>query len=127
MGVSKGFAIAFGLMAFTTFVYDTLDVCTSRAATPARLIASITFRISVLFVLCAAEEDLACVVTPNENAAKVLPPDAALVDVSDSEDDILPGEEPNLRALQSTVGLVWRALLLWMMLLLLASSAAWLG
>ncbi|NML62836.1 CobD/CbiB family protein [Massilia sp. RP-1-19] len=65
--------------------------------------------------------------TPNENAAKVLPPDAALVDVSDSEDDILPGEEPNLRALQSTVGLVWRALLLWMMLLLLASSAAWLG
>lgn len=65
--------------------------------------------------------------TPNENAAKVLPLDAALIDVSDSEDDILPGEEPNLRALQSTVGLVWRALLLWMMLLLLASSAAWLG
>ncbi|MEX0641373.1 MAG: carbon starvation CstA family protein [Pirellulales bacterium] len=26
--VNKGFAIAFGLMAFTTFVYDTLDVCT---------------------------------------------------------------------------------------------------
>ena len=65
--------------------------------------------------------------SPNENAAKLLPLDAALVDVSDSEDDILPGEEPNLRALQSTVGLVWRALLLWMMLLLLASSAAWLG
>ena len=65
--------------------------------------------------------------TPNENAAKVLPLDAALVDIGDTEDDILPGEEPNLRALQSTVGLVWRALLLWMMLLLLASSAAWLG
>lgn len=28
LGVSKGFAFAFGLMAFTTFVYDTLDVCT---------------------------------------------------------------------------------------------------
>ena len=28
LGVAKGFAIAFGLMAFTTFVYDTLDVCT---------------------------------------------------------------------------------------------------
>jgi carbon starvation protein len=27
-GVAKGFAVAFGLMAFTTFVYDTLDVCT---------------------------------------------------------------------------------------------------
>ena len=65
--------------------------------------------------------------SPNENAAKLLPMDAALVDSSDSDDDILPGEEPNLRALQSTVGLVWRALLLWMMLLLLASSAAWLG
>jgi carbon starvation protein len=26
--VPRGFAVAFGLMAFTTFVYDTLDVCT---------------------------------------------------------------------------------------------------
>ena len=26
--VPSGFAVAFGLMAFTTFVYDTLDVCT---------------------------------------------------------------------------------------------------
>ncbi|MGZ8291049.1 MAG: CobD/CbiB family protein [Telluria sp.] len=65
--------------------------------------------------------------TPNENAARPLPLDAATVDVLDAEDEILPGEEPGLRALQSTVGLVWRALLLWMMLLLLASSAAWLG
>jgi adenosylcobinamide-phosphate synthase len=32
-----------------------------------------------------------------------------------------------VRALQSTVGLVWRALLLWMMLLLLLSGAVWLG
>jgi carbon starvation protein len=28
LGVAKEFAVAFGLMAFTTFVYDTLDVCT---------------------------------------------------------------------------------------------------
>ena len=27
-GIAKGLAVAFGLMAFTTFVYDTLDVCT---------------------------------------------------------------------------------------------------
>jgi carbon starvation protein len=27
-GIAQGFAVAFGLMAFTTFVYDTLDVCT---------------------------------------------------------------------------------------------------
>jgi adenosylcobinamide-phosphate synthase len=65
--------------------------------------------------------------TPNENASKVLPPDAATVDSTDSEADVMPGEEPNARALQSTVGLVWRALLLWMMLLLLLSGAAWLG
>src|SRR4051812_2087930 len=64
--------------------------------------------------------------SPNENAAKVLPADAATVD-STENDDILPGEEPNVRALQSTVGLVWRALLLWMMLLLLLSGAVWLG
>ncbi len=65
--------------------------------------------------------------TPNEYASKVLPVDAATVDSSDNEADVLPGEEPTVRALQSTVGLVWRALLLWMMLLLLLSGAVWLG
>lgn len=65
--------------------------------------------------------------TPAENAARVVLVDAATVDVSDMEPDMLPGEEPGIRALQSTVGLVWRALLLWMMLLLLCSGAAWLG
>jgi adenosylcobinamide-phosphate synthase len=65
--------------------------------------------------------------TPNENASKVLPLDAATVDSTDSEAEVMPGEEPNARALQSTVGLVWRALLLWMMLLLLLSGAVWLG
>jgi adenosylcobinamide-phosphate synthase len=57
----------------------------------------------------------------------VLPADAATVDSSASEDDMLPGDEPNVRALQSTVGLVWRALLLWMLLLLLLSGAVLLG
>jgi adenosylcobinamide-phosphate synthase len=65
--------------------------------------------------------------TPNENAAHILPADAATVDLSDAESDVLPGEEPNVRALQSTVGLVWRALLLWMLLLLLLSGAVLLG
>ena len=41
--------------------------------------------------------------------------------------ETLPGEEPTIRALQSTVGLVWRALLLWMLLLLLLSIAVWMG
>ena len=65
--------------------------------------------------------------TPNENAPQLLPVDAALVDLGDSENEVLPGEEPSLRALQSTVGLVWRALILWMILLLLLSSMVWLG
>ena len=65
--------------------------------------------------------------TPVENAARVLPLDAAMVDTTDSETESLPGEEPGVRALQSTVGLVWRALLLWMLLLLLLSGAVWLG
>jgi adenosylcobinamide-phosphate synthase len=65
--------------------------------------------------------------TPDENASRVLPPDAATVDSTESDAEVLPGEEPTVRALQSTVGLVWRALLLWMMLLLLLSGAVWLG
>ncbi|TFW29571.1 CobD/CbiB family protein [Massilia horti] len=65
--------------------------------------------------------------TPVENAPQLLPADAATVDFSESDADVLPGEEPNVRALQSTVGLVWRALLLWMALLLLLSGAVWLG
>jgi adenosylcobinamide-phosphate synthase len=65
--------------------------------------------------------------SPLETAPHVLPADAATVDLSDSEADVLPGEEPNVRALQSTVGLVWRALLLWMLLLLLLSGAVLLG
>jgi adenosylcobinamide-phosphate synthase len=65
--------------------------------------------------------------TPQENAAKIVTADAATVDISVMEVESMPGEEPGVRALQSTVGLVWRALLLWMMLLLLLSGAAWLG
>jgi adenosylcobinamide-phosphate synthase len=68
---------------------------------------------------------------PAEKAIAVLPADAATVDSSvdpsNGEADALPGEEPTVRALQSTVGLVWRALLLWMMLLLLLSIAVWFG
>ncbi|WP_338771469.1 CobD/CbiB family protein [Massilia sp. METH4] len=65
--------------------------------------------------------------TPQENAAKMVPADAATVDISDVEVETLPGDEPTVRALQSTVGLVWRALLLWMLLLLLMSGAMALG
>lgn len=63
--------------------------------------------------------------TPVENAAKLVVSESG--EITDEEVDTLPGEEPSVRALQSTVGLVWRALLLWMMLLLLLSGAVWLG
>ncbi|MDB5959787.1 MAG: cobalamin biosynthesis protein CobD [Massilia sp.] len=66
--------------------------------------------------------------SPYENASGIaLTPDAATVDSSEVDAEVLPGVEPNVRALQSTVGLVWRALLLWMMILLLLSGAVWLG
>ena len=65
--------------------------------------------------------------TPLENAPRILPAEAGTVDSGEMEGEALPGEEPGVRALQSTVGLVWRALLLWMMLLLLLSGAVWLG
>lgn len=64
--------------------------------------------------------------SPAENAVKAQVVDATTVDI-ELEDDVMPGDEPSIRALQSTVGLVWRALLLWMLLLLLISSAWWLG
>ncbi len=65
--------------------------------------------------------------TPLQGAANVMPADPTNLESTDLESDAAPGEEPTARALQSTVGLVWRALLLWMLLLLLLSVAVWLG
>lgn len=64
---------------------------------------------------------------PDEIAVNVLPVDASTVDTIASETESPPGEEPTIRSLQNTVGLIWRALLLWMMLLLSLSIAVWLG
>jgi adenosylcobinamide-phosphate synthase len=65
--------------------------------------------------------------TPAESASGVLPIDAATVDSTLESTDGFPGDPPSPRTLQSTVGLVWRAMLLWMFLLLLLSVAVWLG
>lgn len=62
-----------------------------------------------------------------ENAADLQLADASTVDATAMDAETPPGEEATARALQSTVGLVWRALLLWMLLLLLLSLAVWLG
>jgi len=64
--------------------------------------------------------------TPAETAATVPAVDATTLDVS-GESESPPGDATSVRTLQSTVGLVWRALLLWMLLLLLLSIAVWLG
>ena len=64
---------------------------------------------------------------PAEKAVHVMPADVAAFDVPDIEPESMPGEEPGMRAFQSAVGLVWRALLLWMLLLLLLSIAIWIG
>jgi adenosylcobinamide-phosphate synthase len=65
---------------------------------------------------------------PVEVVETVLPVDAATVHaVDDDEEEALPGDDPSPRVLQSTVGLVWRALLLWMILLLLLSAGKWAG
>jgi adenosylcobinamide-phosphate synthase len=58
---------------------------------------------------------------------KVTVIDTDLVEANGIDPEIPPGEEASSRALQSTVGLVWRALLLWMLLVLLLSIAKWLG
>ncbi|GGC73733.1 CobD/CbiB family protein [Undibacterium terreum] len=61
-----------------------------------------------------------------EEKAMILQADATAVDVDNLEMESQPGTEATPRALQSAVGLVWRALLLWMLLLLLLSIAVWL-
>jgi adenosylcobinamide-phosphate synthase len=65
--------------------------------------------------------------TPAQSAVALVPLDASMIDSSISDIEAPPGEIPTPRALQSTVGLVWRALLLWMLLLLLLSLAVWMG
>jgi adenosylcobinamide-phosphate synthase len=65
--------------------------------------------------------------TPKETAVNMVPTDLSGIESMGIEGDTFPGDEPTMRAMQSTVGLVWRALLLWMLLLLLLSVAVWLG
>jgi adenosylcobinamide-phosphate synthase len=50
---------------------------------------------------------------------------ASAVDIDSMDVEGQPGVEATPRALQSVVGLVWRSLLLWMLLLLLLSFAMW--
>lgn len=64
--------------------------------------------------------------TPTENASNLPPTDVTGLETQ-PDIEVLPGEEPSIRALQSTVGLIWRALLLWILMLLMVSVANWIG
>ncbi len=57
--------------------------------------------------------------TPNEQAVRVSPVDIDSLDTKGYETDVFPGEEPRIRYLQSALGLIWRALLLWLLMLFL--------
>lgn len=63
--------------------------------------------------------------SPSEKAFTPPQTDAVAVEATGIEAESLPGEEPSVRTMHSTVGLVWRALLLWLLLLLLVSLTAW--
>ena len=65
--------------------------------------------------------------TAAQTTADSILSDVVLLEATGSDAEGPLGEEASARALQSTVGLVWRALLLWMLLLLLFSTAVWLG
>ncbi|MDF3037211.1 MAG: CobD/CbiB family protein [Paucimonas sp.] len=64
---------------------------------------------------------------PQQDAANLSAVNAEDGELLGIEIRMPPGDESTARALQSTVALVWRALLLWMLLLLLLSAALWLG
>jgi adenosylcobinamide-phosphate synthase len=64
---------------------------------------------------------------PAEKAVSLPQVDITTGDYTHLEPESMPGEEPSLRSLQSTVGLLWRATLLWLLLLLLLSIAVWIG
>lgn len=64
---------------------------------------------------------------PAEKAVSIPQVDMTTGEFASVEPESMPGEEPTLRSLQSTVGLLWRATLLWLLLLLLLSVAVWIG
>ena len=65
--------------------------------------------------------------TPAEYAPELPGVDIAALEPSTPDIDILPGDPPSQRALQSAVGLIWRSLLLWVLLLLLVTVTKWIG
>lgn len=65
--------------------------------------------------------------TPAEYAPELPDVDVSAPEPASPDIDVLPGDTPSQRALQSAVGLIWRALLLWVLLLLLVTVSKWIG
>ncbi|MCL1886447.1 MAG: CobD/CbiB family protein [Betaproteobacteria bacterium] len=63
---------------------------------------------------------------PDEKAARVVSIDISAIDLEEGETESQPGEEPSVRFFQNTIGLIWRALLLWLLLFLFFVIIGWL-
>jgi adenosylcobinamide-phosphate synthase len=64
--------------------------------------------------------------TSSEKAIRLLPVDVSIVDPEGPETESQPGEEPTIRFFQNATGLIWRALLLWLLLFLFFTIVVWL-
>ncbi|MDR0934629.1 MAG: CobD/CbiB family protein [Burkholderiaceae bacterium] len=64
--------------------------------------------------------------TPYEKALRIVPVDVNAMDMEGLEAESQPGEEPSIRFFQLTTGLIWRALLLWLLLFLFFTIVIWL-
>ena len=67
-----------------------------------------------------------CLGTPLEKAVQLPYIEAAITEQDGMELESPPGEEPSIRFFQHTAGLIWRALLLWLLLFLFFTIVAWL-
>jgi len=63
---------------------------------------------------------------PSEKAVRVFSVDVSAIDQEDFETESPPGEEPTVRFFQNATGLIWRALLLWLLLFLFSTIVVWL-
>jgi len=62
---------------------------------------------------------------PAEKASEILPVDVTSMESLGIETEGQPGEEPNPRFMQNALGLIWRALLLWLLMLFLFTIVMW--
>ena len=62
---------------------------------------------------------------PAEKASEIIPVDIASMESLGIETESQPGEEPNPRFMQNALGLIWRTLLLWLLMLFIFTLVMW--